>query len=189
MDRREALSLVSLLLGGTIVGGDYFLSGCQPKKNKSPFGLLDPTDQRIISEIADVILPKTNIAPGAKEIEIGKFINSIVTDCYSDQEQKVFTEGLKTLEALCDQKYGENFMDLKPNEKHELLLTLEAESEAFNKNQQPGTTPHYYTLTKQLTIWGYLSSETVQTKVLEYTPIPGRYEGCLPYQAGDKVYI
>ncbi|MCK5281119.1 MAG: gluconate 2-dehydrogenase subunit 3 family protein, partial [Cyclobacteriaceae bacterium] len=48
--------------------------------------------------------------------------------------------------------------------------------------------PHYYTMMKQLTIWGYLSSETVGTKVLRHLPIPGRYDGCLPYEKGEKAW-
>lgn len=189
MDRREALSLVSILLGGSIVGGEYFLSGCRPKIKNYPFGTLDPIAQLLTSDIAEVILPKTDNAPGAREIEIGKFANTIITDCYSEEEQRVFTQGLNAIAEMCEQKYSKAFGELTANEKQELLLALESESESHSKSRKSGTTPHYYTLIKQLTIWGYLSSELVQTKVVEYVPIPGRFEGCLAYQVGDKVHI
>jgi hypothetical protein len=48
--------------------------------------------------------------------------------------------------------------------------------------------PHFFTMIKQLTIWGYFSSEPGITKALRYNPIPGRYEGCVPYQDGEKAW-
>lgn len=34
---------------------------------------------------------------------------------------------------------------------------------------------------KELTIWGYFTSEPGTTKALRYNPIPGRFDGCIPY--------
>ena len=63
-----------------------------------------------------------------------------------------------------------------------------AQSKEFNKELIKGNPIHYYSMMKQLTVWGYLSSEKVGTQVLRHVPIPGRYEGCLPYEKGEKAY-
>jgi len=187
MDRREALSLVSLICGGTIVGAGSFLSGCQPKERKSIFGLLNKEEIKTLEDVAETILPKTTNAPGARDVEIGKFINSIVSECYSKTEQQSFIKGLVELNAVSEEKYGDEFLESSYEEKEELLLHLEDESRTYNRKQnQPA---HFYTMIKQLTIWGYLSSEQVGTKVLRHVPIPGRFEGCIPYQQGEKSYI
>ena len=189
MDRREALSLVGFILGGTIVGSGNFLSGCKPKERKSIFGVLDNQQIRLLEEVAETILPKTPEAPGAKEVEIGKFINTIVSDCYNEEEQKIFLEGLSNLNAFSEQNLGNQFLDLNEKQKEELISLLEKEATAHNQNSKETRQVHYYSMIKQLTLWGYFSSEQVGTKVLRHVPIPGRFEGCIPYQQGEKTYI
>ena len=42
---------------------------------------------------------------------------------------------------------------------------------------------------KQLTLWGYFSSEVGAKQALAYLPVPGRYEGCLTIdQATTKAW-
>ena len=188
MDRREALSIVSMICGGTIIGANGFLSGCSTKKQKSIFGILEMSQQRLIEDIAETILPKSTDSPGAKDVEIGKFINSIVSDCYADLEQKAFLDGIKTFEELCILEYDEKFIELSASDKNKFLLTLEEESKTHNAGITDGIPPHYYTMIKQLSIWGYVSSEAVCTKVMRHVPIPGRYEACIPYVSGEKAY-
>ena len=188
MDRREALSMVSLICGGTIVGASGFLAGCTENHQKSIMGLLDSSQQRLIEEFAEIILPKSVESPGAKDVEIGKFINSIVSDCYSELEQQAFLDGLIKLDEISEQSFGNTYLKLSVADKNELIQNLESEAKLFNQSRQSGNPPHYYSLMKQLTIWGYLSSEMVGTKVMRFTPIPGRYEGCLPYENGANAF-
>jgi hypothetical protein len=41
---------------------------------------------------------------------------------------------------------------------------------------------------RALTIAGYFSSEIGATQALEYLPIPGRFEGAVPMQPGQKAW-
>ena len=41
---------------------------------------------------------------------------------------------------------------------------------------------------KQMTVWGYFSSEVGATQALRYVPVPGRFEGCIPYNEGEKAW-
>ena len=36
---------------------------------------------------------------------------------------------------------------------------------------------------------GLFTSQVGMMEVLKYEPIPGRYEGCVPYKKGDKLWI
>lgn len=189
MDRREALSVVSMMFGGSIVvGAGSFLEGCQPNQRTSILGLLNKQEIKLMEELAEFILPKTSSSPGAKDVEIGKFINSIVTDCYDSGEQLAFQDGIKKLDEISIAEYKDEFIKLKQEDKQNLLLSLEKESKQFNKELMKGNPIHYYSMMKQLTIWGYLSSEKVGTEVLQYNPIPGRYEGCVPYEKEEKAW-
>jgi hypothetical protein len=58
----------------------------------------------------------------------------------------------------------------------------------YNETKKEGDPNHYFSLIKQLTLWGYFTSEVGSTKALNYLPLPGKYEGCIPYQKGDKLW-
>ena len=101
-------------------------------------------------------------------------------------------------------------MQLKPNERKDLLVALDKEArtyqekirafdskenakevEARNSGKQyerQRMSPHYFTMMKQLTLLGYFTSEIGSKQALRYNPVPGRYDGCAPYKKGDKAW-
>jgi len=189
MDRREAISIVGLIVGGSVVGVGNFLSSCTPKDGETIYGILDKQQVKTIEEVAETILPKTKDSPGAKDVEIGKFVNRFITDCYDNEEQKTLLDGIIKLNELSVSVFNDYFADLKSKEKHELLLTLETEVKTFYDDSENWDKKHYYSMMKQATILGYLTSERVGTEVYNYVPIPGRFEGCIQYTKGKKSFI
>ncbi len=189
MNRREALSTASIFVGGAIIGTGNILSGCNPTKRESIYGILDRNQLSIVEELAESILPKTESSPGAKDVEIGKYINSMISDCFDEVTQNTVVNGIKKLVELSQSKFEKKFSKLDANDKNELLLILEEESKNYNKNLSPGNQAHYYTIMKGLTLSGYRSSKLIGTTVFRNVPIPGRYEGCIPYEQGEKTYI
>ncbi len=189
MNRREALSSVAILLGGTIIGAEAFLSGCKNSDNKIS-GALDFSKDNIafLDEVGETILPATASSPGAKEAKIGEFMKTIVTDCYEEKDQKIFAEGIGKLNAAAKAKYNKDFMDLAAGEKHDLLVGLDKEAKDYQKSKKADDPNHYFSLIKQLTVWGYFTSEPGATKALRYIAVPGKYEGCVPYKKGDKAW-
>jgi hypothetical protein len=190
MDRREALAAASVLFGGAIVGGPAFLAGCSTRDRKTPFvGLLSAEDVALLDEVGETILPLTPDSAGAKAAGIGEFMNVIVTDCYSPEEQQVFIAGLPALKAEARERYGTGFTDLSAEQRLEFLLSLEAEAA---RGDSPGSTApperHYYGMIKQLTVWGYFTSEAGATQALRYVAVPGRYDGCVPYVEGETAW-
>ena len=101
MNRREALSSVALLLGGTIIGAEMFLSGCtNADKNIGIAGLnFSPEDISFLDEVGDTIIPATD-TPGAKDAKIGDFMHTIVRDCYDEKQQKIFVDGMGFTESV-----------------------------------------------------------------------------------------
>ena len=94
MNRREALSSVALLLGGTIIGAEMFLSGCTNADKKiGTAGLnFSPEDISFLDEVGDTIIPATD-TPGAKDAKIGEFMHTIVRDCYNKTDQDILLPG------------------------------------------------------------------------------------------------
>ncbi|WP_369791986.1 MULTISPECIES: gluconate 2-dehydrogenase subunit 3 family protein [unclassified Sediminibacterium] len=186
MNRREALSSVALLLGGTILGSQAFLSGC--KSTAGDAVAFTPEDIAFLNEVAETILPKTD-TPGAKEANVGEFMTVIVKDCYKPAEAKVFMEGMAALQFKdAKAKIGKSFMEASPEERTKLLTELDAEAKAFQEKKKPEELPHYFRMMKELTLWGFFTSEVGATKVLRYVAVPGKFEGCTEYKKGDKAW-
>ncbi len=189
MNRREALSRVALLLGGTIVGSEAFLAGCSTDTGKGKFkGILTADQVAFLDEVGETILPATPGSGGAKFVQIGDFMNSIVTDCYEPKQQVLFTDGIVKLQELSKSVYKQEFMDLTAGERTKLLTDVDAAASAYTKKKKLTDPNHYFTLFKQLTLWGYFSSKEGATKALRYVAVPGRYEGDIPYKKGDKAW-
>lgn len=189
MNRRDALSRVALILGGTIVGANIFLEGCKPADRKVMTGLdFQPEDIAYLDEVADTILPTTASSPGAKAAAVGSFIAVYVKDCYDERDQKIFTEGMNKLQDACQKKNDKYFMECTPQQRHDLLVELDKEQKEFSKGKEKEDPQHYFRLMKELTLLGYFTSEIGATKALRYIETPGRWDACVPYKKGDKAW-
>jgi hypothetical protein len=58
----------------------------------------------------------------------------------------------------------------------------------IQKIKKPEDDNHYFRMMKELTLLGYFTSEIGSTQARRYVPVPGRYEGCIPYKKGDKAF-
>lgn len=225
MNRRTAVQRVALLLGGTVLGAEMFLQyGCKPAANKDAAeagaktlpDFFTKEEIAYLDEIAETIIPRTD-TPGAKDAKVGEFMNVMVRDCYRPEEQKVFREGMKKIEALSKEKYGNGFMQIQPEQRKELLTMLDKEAKEYTKTPEykakkealdkkeaikdslerakgnfgydKASIPrHYFRMMKELTLLGFFTSEPGATKALRYVAIPGKYEPCIPYNKGDKAW-
>ncbi len=130
---------------------------------------------KLLAEVADVIIPNTD-TPGAKAAGVEQFIARVMRDCYVRDEQEKFYAGLAKLDADSRTAHGKGFAELDDAKKSEMIGSATKDNKAFFK------------LMKQLTVAGYFTSEIGATKALEYLPIPGRFEGDVPMQPGQKAW-
>ncbi len=210
MDRRELLKMIAVVTGGVVIGGEVFLTGCKTGA-KADAGFT-AANISLLDEIGETIIPTTS-SPGAKAAQIGEFMKTIVTDCYTEKQQTVFTNGISALEDACKKANSKSFMECSPQQRHDFLVSLEKEAKAYNTkrdaddkplreaNEQKNSTiswkdqkefeggsSHYYTMMKQLTIWGYFTSKPGATQALRHIAVPGKYDGAVPFIKGDKAW-
>jgi hypothetical protein len=188
MNRRDALSRVALILGGTVVGANVFLEGCKPADKKAgSLTEFTPEEVAYLDEIAETIIPATD-TPGAKAAKVGAFMTVMVKDCYEEKDQKTFRDGMDKINNAADKKFDKEFMELTPQQRHQLLVEIDNEQKDFSKNRKKDDPNHYFRLMKELTLLGYFTSEPGCTQALRYVESPGKYEGCIPYKKGEKAW-
>ena len=184
MNRRELLKLISAATGTAMIGSTGVLAGCASKEETTPSLSFSEQDVALLDEVAETILPRTD-TPGAKDAEVGAFMKVFVTDCYTPDEQAIFHSGIEQLDAAAREEFGKGFMALDGEQRTGFIRALDKDAKAV---AAAGKTPHYFTMMKQLTLFGFFTSEVGAKEALRYIAIPGRYEGCAPYEEGDRAW-
>lgn len=174
MKRREAIQLVTLTLGACLTtGGSRTAFGQIAKPREMP--QVNAALEALIAEVANVIIPPTD-TPGAKAAGVEKFIIRVLRDCTKQEEQANFYAGLAGLEAECVKTFGSPFAQLTEAQKSEAL-------KEYGLRNKP-----FFSKLKQLTVTGYFTSEIGATQALAYLPVPGRFEGSVPMEPGQKTW-
>ncbi|WP_339857802.1 gluconate 2-dehydrogenase subunit 3 family protein [Pseudohongiella acticola] len=187
MNRRELLTMIMSATGYAMVGSPVLLAGCTSASGARNTGNLssDPNVSPLIAEIAETIIPRTD-TPGAKDAAVAPFMIKIVEDCYDSEDRTVFYQGLEAFRELCQVRFGQDFAELSDQQRTEFLRELDQVARSYPR--APDSPVHYFVMLKQLTLFAYFTSEIVQTQVLRLVPVPGRYDGCYPYQKGDTAW-
>ncbi|WGQ12335.1 gluconate 2-dehydrogenase subunit 3 family protein [Pedobacter gandavensis] len=218
MNRREAVKSVAFLMGGalsaTTIG--VFLDSCTSPSNKTAANLFSADQEKVITEVADIIIPTTS-TPGAKAAGVGPFIVMMVKECYPEDAQQAFVKGLEDLEKQCQDTYKKSFLEISVPQRNELLGKVreatiaaskkekdelekqqenitqkksekEAPGNAMTPKDKPKTKPQFFAIARDLTLLGYFTSEIGATQAKAYVQIPGRYDGCVDLKPGQKVW-
>jgi hypothetical protein len=201
--RREAFERVMMLMGGyALIGEDRLFAfsvddTARTQATANGVGTFTAADVALLDEIAETILPETS-TPGAKAAKTGAFMALMVTDAYSDRDQQVFRDGMRTLEETCKAAHGTGFMPATASQRLTLLEALDREQKTameerttvrtrFPPPPAPEDVPaHYFRMMKELALLGYFTSEIGYTQAMRYRETPGRYEPDVPHAKGDK---
>ncbi|GGB82452.1 gluconate 2-dehydrogenase subunit 3 family protein [Dyadobacter sediminis] len=172
MNRREAVQTLTFLLGGTISAP--LMAGIMGEKlNFGPSVEVTDQQEALLAEVADVIIPTTG-TPGAKAAGAEKFITRIMRDCYKEEDQKKFYDGLEKVNGQSKEVYGKGFTELDAAQKIDIVKRTTVSDKPF------------FLQMKGLTLTGYFTSEVGATQALDYLPVPGRFDGSWPMPKGQK---
>lgn len=201
MDRRVALKNMGLALGYT-VATPTLLSLVQGCKNVETVDwkpdFFTKEQGNVLYKLVDIILPKTD-TPSASEVNVHIFIDRFTNEIMEDGQQTLikvsFENFIKTaLEAAGKKKANDlTSEDLEPvlaeslqkRDEEEImnedLIIKNPSAMIKGENDALAEEAYSYSFTKNLrdmTIWGYKTSEYVGEEVLAYLPVPGQYIGC-----------
>src|SRR5262245_64896225 len=188
MQRRDALSLMSAITAHALFAsvvteaaeatasidatGEAWVPRWLPKERAA-----------MLEALVDTILPATD-TPGAKQARVQVFVDLALRDCYTADEQRIFTTGLDALAADCTKANGRPFEACSPEQRHALLAPLDAAS----YKPDTGARGSFVRILKDLTLVGFFTSRIGVTEVLAYEAVPGGYRGCLDLGPRQKTW-
>src|SRR6478609_6266605 len=114
MDRREALKRTAWIMGGAVSAPAILgiLKGCKakPTLDWKPSFLSEPQGI-LVTQVAEIIIPKTD-TPGAKETGVPGFIDLMLKEVYSKEDQDRFIAGLEAFDEEAKKAHGDAFIEL-----------------------------------------------------------------------------
>lgn len=172
MERRELIKLVMLSTGAvlTIPLSNSLLIACKnvdtTKGSDYLLQYFNIEDYELLQNMLNVLLPKTD-SPSAVDVGVHQIIDTIVGTVYNPDQKKEFSESFDALKL-----YLNSGIQL---EKLQSLLKSSNEKDKLAQSALLSL--------KQQTIAYYLSTEEIAKNYLNYLPIPGTYEPCIPLES------
>ncbi len=187
MDRRSALKKTGVLAGAAVAMPSLFsiFQACQSETRLDwQPEFFTENEAKTISSLLDTILPRTE-TPGALDVKSDIFIDKVIAKTYDEVAKEKMRADIAAFNSECEKKYGKAFFELSASDKSKMLVTAEANSGKFSPGvwgtavgkQEP---IGFYRSMKSMAIWAYFTSEEVGEQVLNYDPIPGVFEPCIP---------
>ena len=202
MKRREVIKKIGFSFGAVTLTPSLLsvLNGCDFKQEGWQPKFLSYQEYDMTEKITDIFIPKTDI-PGAKELNLSRFIDAHYELMLSSAEQKnikflmkKFSDMLlektskKKLDEVSTSEYEDQFSRLLKADKLQRQRWQKSYNDYTEKlNKGEAVKPlskdinSYIFLDglRQLSIWGFRNSEYIGEKVLAYDPVPGQQKGCV----------
>jgi gluconate 2-dehydrogenase gamma chain len=136
INRREAIKKAGLALGFAISAPTIsaVLNGCKATPDLAFKPVFFTEDQAaLLAELSDIIIPRTD-TPGAKDVGVPAFMDVLVKDCYTKEDQDKFLAALKEFDDQAKATMGNTFLDLEPAKQVEYVVSVHAQAHADNKS-------------------------------------------------------
>lgn len=185
INRKEAIKRTAMLMGGVVFAPSILgvLKGCTPSEGEWTPELFNARQAALTTALAQTILPAGD-TPGAADVGVPGFIESMVKDIYTDEQRDMFLDGLNAFDEKCEAETGSSFADLSAEEQFD-FASLE-NREAIESEMADG--PQFFLVMKELTMIGFFTSEVGATQVLRYEEVPGVYQECIPFEEVGKTW-
>jgi len=202
MKRREVIKKIGFSFGAVTLTPSLLsvLNGCDFKQEGWQPKFLSYQEYDMTEKITDIFIPKTDI-PGAKELNLSRFIDAHYELMLSSAEQKNIKFLMKNFSDMLLEKTSKKKLDEVSTSEYEnqfsrLLKADKLQRQRWQKsyndyteklNKGEAVKPlskdinSYIFLDglRQLSIWGFRNSEYIGEKVLAYDPVPGQQKGCV----------
>ena len=152
-----------------------FLVSCNTKDKSLQAKFFSMEEFGLLTQLIDIVLPRT-ATPGGLDTNTPYFIDLVVKECLSAENQQLIKKGLDGLNTI----NGKMFPSLSAEEKKKFVMNLD--ENAFKEDN----TGSWYRILKKLALVGHFTSQEGMKTALKYVQVPGDYQASVPYKKGDK---
>ncbi|PHQ56710.1 MAG: hypothetical protein COC16_02570 [Lutibacter sp.] len=199
MNRRDALKGLGLSLGYVIAtpGIISMLQSCKTATALWVPKFLTIDEGIVITNLVDLILPKTNTTPGALDVNVPEFLDLYAYKVYDNKRKETFKKGLNgIMKALNIQESSPAVLKTEDYDKllAKYLKASKEQQEIYNQEKdeanQDAIVFRALANLRNSSIWAYKTSEQIGEQVLAYDPIPGSQKGCISLEeaTGGKAW-
>jgi hypothetical protein len=197
MNRRKAIKELGLSLGYVVSAPAVIgiLQSCEEKKENWTALFFNENEKSVVPYLVDIILPASD-TPGGLDLNLPQFTDMMCQDILESSDKELFHEGSEIFASQFKAKFNKDMRKAKKEEVKELFsayFDLEEEQSLKVKklliqdiNSLSAGEKENYKLYKFLvtvrrfSLLGYFTSEKIGKEVLNFDPIPGRYDPCIP---------
>ena len=188
MNRRDALKGMSLSLGYAIAAPSVLsmLQSCNTETSNWTPIFLTQKEATVMTNLIDLILPKTAASPGALDVNVPEFLDLYAYKVYDDERKTKYKKGIHAMIKEL------NVLDSDPStlktEDYDAMLTKYLKSskaqqkkygEETDENNHGALVFNALVGLRSSSMWAYKNSQKVGENVLAYDPVPGEQKGCV----------
>jgi hypothetical protein len=199
MNRREFLQCAAILITGASASQlGFSLSEEQqrhlanaPNFNTTAVDYFTPGQRKIVAAMTEIIIPRTD-TPGAIDAGVPRYIELMAANWMNDEERAIFNAGLKDIETRIPAEFGKPFDQLDAAQQLAIMEALEEAAsdspwfEFGNTMREFISDAPFICQLKELTVWGFFTSEEGGSQVLRYDPMPMFFNGDIPLASDDS---
>lgn len=199
MNRREFLQCTAILFYGASASRPGFALNDEqktflasaPDYSDQKLTYLSPEQRSTMAAMTEIIIPRTE-TPGAIDAGVARYIELMVQQWMNELERQIFNEGLAKLMMSVQQKFGKPFEQLDSKTQLAIMEELEAEAsdsswyDMGNIMRDFVSDAPFICQVKELTIWGFFTSEVGGSQVLRFNPMPMTFESDIPLGPDDS---
>ncbi|MBV1901184.1 MAG: gluconate 2-dehydrogenase subunit 3 family protein [Kordiimonadaceae bacterium] len=173
--RRQFLQRLAAITGGALSAPivSAILAGAPSHAADKALTLLGDSDLELLAAIADTIIPDTD-TPGARAAGVHHYMHLMLSEWYSETERQPMLAGLAEIDQTAQAATGETFANSPADQQIAILQKFDMAVFTSGGN-------HFFKAVKEMVIVGYYTSEIGASEELRYEPVPGPYQGCVPF--------
>ena len=202
MNRREFLQCAAILVSGVSVSQlglalteeqQAYLAAA-PNYNTGSSSFFSESQRKIIAAMTEVVMPRTD-TPGAIDAGVPGFVELMAADWFNDEERAIFLAGLADIETRIPVEYGASFDQLDSVKQLEVMETMEDEAsdsswyDFANVQRDFISDAPFICQIKELSIWGFFTSEVGGSQVLRYSAMPMYFDGDVPLSPDESSWL
>lgn len=182
MKRRDVLKNIGFTAGFFVATPSIIslLQSCTSDVKTWTPEFLSPEQGIVLTNLVDVILPKTDI-PSATEMNVPQFIDKYINEVLEDEQQEQFKNAFTNILVILKKDGHESVEKISEDDYKSLLDTYMLGKDGIDQEREDNpeslemTTSEFLNNLKWMTIKAYVTTEEIGEHVLAYDPVPGAY--------------